>query len=540
MESALRLEKPHLVSRTRAENTAAIAWQIAWFGLWLLPNLVLHVAARDLYTAKGIFNIDLLLDGAIALFLPSAWSPVLLSLVMLVDVLEGVLRTWFFSPEDLLQAARSLPSLPPERLCHYAGLALLVFGGLGCAAWLVRRRTVPRFRLRTAVAMVLMAFLCVSVDMFGGGRGSSGQRDAQSFYFFARVPERSLYRQVCAMLPRSHDSGAASPIDSASAHLLENLPSLAAGQRPNIVQVLVESWGTDTTGIIDRKIIAEYLTPEIRLRYRIVIGTVPFGGSTVYGETRELCNSTLGPDVRRPSSYPSLRQCLPYKLKEMGYRTEAVHGYFAGMYGRYLWYPSIGFDSSWFRNRLVSEGLSDCPGAFPGVCDSQIAQWLGNRLARSPSPLFVHWMTLNSHLPVPSGLSGLNAASCDFDPLVREREPLCAWFKLEYQVHSSIAALASRTDIPATAFVIVGDHAPPFTNIDLRNRFSDDRVPFVLLIPKQPAAPSHPLLLIARSQAQPGNGHGVRTSASKVLRRNLQRNVKPPDRALGETVGGQS
>lgn len=534
------MEKGPAALRPGTGRTAAIGWQIAWICIWLLPNLVLQIARRNLYAANGLFNIDLLLCGAIALFLPAAWSPLLMVLPMALDIIEGVLRTWFFRPEDFLQAIRLIPSLPAERLFSYAAMALLIFGGFGFAAWLLRRHTVPRFRIATALLFVLMAFLFVGVDVISGGRNLSGVREAQGSFFLARTPEHGLYRQIHEMYKRRGSSNFGRPIDSASAHLIRNLPGLAAGQRPDIVGVLVESWGTDKTGVIDQKLLSLYMTPEIRRRYRIVTGTVPFGGPTVYGETRELCNSTIGFVIARFPLPSSFEPCLPQKLKAMGYRTEGVHGYFGGMYGRYLWYPRIGFESVWFKRRLRSQGLTDCPGAFPGICDAQLAQWLGNQLAHTPAPLYIHWMTLNSHLPVPSGLAGLNPVSCDFDPLVRAREPLCAWFKLQYQVHSSIADLAARPDIPPTAFAIVGDHTPPFASTDLRSRFADDRVPFLLLIPIQPPAVQSPALLIAGSHPRPGNTRAPRPAGhGKTAAGGRHRNGKSTEEEnAGQITGG--
>lgn len=529
-------EKSPAVPRPKTPTTAsAIAWQVAWFFLWLLPNPVLRLSARNLFAENGAFNIDLLLGGAIALFLPAAWSPVLITVAMAVDIVAGIMRTWFFTPQDLIQTVRMLPSLPAERLAGYALLVLAVFGGFGWAAWVVRRRTAPRFRIPAALLFVLMATLFVTVDMISGGRNFSGVRDTQGTFFLARVPEHTLFRKTREIYALRTYSRKGQLIDSASAHLLRNIPS---GQRPDIVNVLVESWGTDVTGVIDQKLLSLYQVPAIRARYQIVTGTVPFAGATIYGETRELCNSTIGFGILRSSLPKNLAPCLPQKLKAMGYRTEGVHGYFGGMYARYLWYPRIGFDSVWFERRLHSAGLTDCPGPFPGVCDAQVAQWLGGQLAHTSQPLFIHWMTLNSHLPVPSELSGLNPVSCDFDPLVRDREPLCAWFKLEYQVHSSIARLAARPDIPPTAFAIVGDHAPPFVASDMRNRFADDRVPFLLLIPRQIAGPGPPDLLLAGSHPHPVNARGPRPpSAGKAAR---HRSGKSAEEETDHAVSGSS
>jgi phosphoglycerol transferase MdoB-like AlkP superfamily enzyme len=37
-------------------------------------------------------------------------------------------------------------------------------------------------------------------------------------------------------------------------------------------------------------------------------------------------------------------------------------------------------------------------------------------------------------------------------------------------------------------FVLVGDHTPPFVNPNLRNQFSGTVVPYIILIPQNPAS----------------------------------------------------
>jgi hypothetical protein len=515
VKSALLAEESPSIFLSLAIEPASILWQVSWLCLWLLPNFVLRLAARDVYAENGIFNIDLLLCGAIALFLPAAWSPALLLLSVAVDLIEGILRTWLFRPEDLLQAFSLLPSLPLTRSISYLTVALFGFGGFGYAAWILRLHTTRRFRTASAATLVSMAALFVGIDMLCEGRSLSGARDVQGTFYLARVPEHGLLRNIHELYQRRGWSGAGQPIESASDRLIRKLPGLSAGQRPDIVEIVVESWGADDSGIIDKRLLSLYETPQIRNRYQIITGYVPFTGLTVYGETRELCDSTIGFAILRNPVSSSLGPCLPMRMKAMGYRTLGVHGYFGGMYGRYLWYPRLGFDSVWFMRRLHSQGLTDCKGAFPGICDAQIAEWLGNQLARTPTPLFVHWMTLNSHLPLPSRLSGLNDVGCEFDPLVRDREPLCAWFKLEYQVHSSIAALASRNDIPPSAFVIVGDHQPPFASPDLRGRFADNQVPFLLLIPKDAAASRLRAATPGITTIKSMRGHGSSITAAR-------------------------
>jgi hypothetical protein len=443
------------------------------------------MAASQLYAPMGYLNLDLMLCGALALFLPAPWTPVLMFLSMAVDLVEGLARTWFFRPSDLVDAARSVVSLPAARIAVYGASALTVYGGFACTSYMLRRRTARCLRVWTAAALLLVTGLSVTIDVIWGERRGSGFRDSMGRFSITGVPELNLFRQW-EMVNRLGHAGPRDvrQTDSASAHALELLPGIATGQKPNIVEIVVESWGQDRAGTIDGRLLANYRVPQIDRRYRIVTGTAPFWGSTVPGEIRELCSSTLGLGVLHITSGTDLSGCLPAKLRRMGYRTEAVHGYFGGMFDRYRWYPLLGFESNWFEDRLRSEGLRSCAGAFPGICDGQVAPWIGARLARSSGPLFLYWMTLNSHLPVPAKLSELNPVSCDFDSQVGATEAFCAWFKLEYQVHQSIADLASRADIPPTAFIVVGDHAPPFVDPAIRNRFAGDRVPFVLLIPR--------------------------------------------------------
>jgi phosphoglycerol transferase MdoB-like AlkP superfamily enzyme len=155
------------------------------------------------------------------------------------------------------------------------------------------------------------------------------------------------------------------------------------------------------------------------------------------------------------------------------------------MFYRSSWYPKLGFDRSWFGPDLHSEGLPDCPGAFPGVCDASIAGWIGNRLlsGREDKPRFIYWVTLNSHLPEPVRPNLPQDGVCATEPDLASSAALCSWFRLVRAVHQSVAEVALlQTDRP-TVFILVGDHAPPFTNAQLRADFSSADVPYEMLTP---------------------------------------------------------
>jgi phosphoglycerol transferase MdoB-like AlkP superfamily enzyme len=170
------------------------------------------------------------------------------------------------------------------------------------------------------------------------------------------------------------------------------------------------------------------------------------------------------------------------------------------MYSRINWYRQAQFNETWFREQLEKQGLPLCGGAFTGICDEPISNWIGNRLSQNRKvPQFIYWVTLNSHLPVPipNDLSG--APSCSMVKGLLESPEICSWYQLIYNVHRSISQLALREKSGSTIFVIVGDHVPPFSSTQLRGQFSDEVVPYVVLLPKKVEAKLAQLQMIAPS-----------------------------------------
>jgi hypothetical protein len=287
-------------------------------------------------------------------------------------------------------------------------------------------------------------------------------------------------RETAAAVP-------AFPVSSAAAKAMRvaGLDSGKSNQElPNLVIVVVESWGLAVNTPLQQALIQPYLQPNLDARYEVDQGTVPFYGPTIAGEARELCGNSIGFHLMNASAN-ELKGCLPGRLAALGYHTIALHGMNGHMYRRSSWYKTIGFQERWFNDQLKEQGLPDCMGAIVGTCDANLAEWIGRRLAGDDShPYFVHWMTLNSHLPVlvpstlPAGAPCLSALS------LRPDSPLCSWYQLVANVHQSISQLAMSNLSRPTVFVIVGDHAPPFADPSERGQFSASVVPYVLLIPR--------------------------------------------------------
>jgi len=140
---------------------------------------------------------------------------------------------------------------------------------------------------------------------------------------------------------------------------------------------------------------------------------------------------------------------------------------------------------------MKQQGLPDCIGAFTGTCDASVAEWIERRLEkREDAPVFVHWMTLNSHLPVPIPSTLSAGAPCLSTLGLAPQTALCSWYQLVANVHQSVARLALGALGRPTVFVIVGDHAPPFVDPALRKRFSRTEVPYILLLPRSESSSS--------------------------------------------------
>jgi hypothetical protein len=85
-------------------------------------------------------------------------------------------------------------------------------------------------------------------------------------------------------------------------------------------------------------------------------------------------------------------------------------------------------------------------------------------------------------VPVPAPV--VHPASCAVSSATSNAE-ICSWYQLLAVVQDAVRDMALRPLSRPTIFVIVGDHAPPFYQQDLRSQFSASDVPYVILLPKR-------------------------------------------------------
>ena len=467
-----------------AQLTAAalLLPQVSTVLWWMQAHSWIHL--------RGFVNIEYLLLFAVALVFPNRLTLTALTAELTIALVEPLAHLYYFSLADAIRSFRYLSFVPPHVLLGYS-LVLLVYIA-GCAVFLRSALAgVPRNDSRRIAVVVMAAVVCLwSYDLRTGhlrplhASINHGDVDLRT----TRVVRSPMASLVYATFLLRHGGPVVGHADVASA-LTRAMSEVDPGTEPNVVLVLTESWGLALDQRVNAAEVAPYMTPEIEQAYRVETGRVKFYGSTTSGETRELCGDAVG---RWGESDAARRydSCWPAQFDRRGYATLAVHGFSPTMYDRDSWYPKLGFGEKAFLPTLERAGARMCNGAFPGACDTDVAAWIGNRLQHEAAerPMFVHWVTLNSHLPV-AEVPGLAADTNCHSAGIDDHGSLCAWFNRVLDVHKGVAEMAERPLMRPTVFVIVGDHAPPFLRPEARDRFSQSEVPWVILMPRPTAVP---------------------------------------------------
>lgn len=453
-------------------------------GTVVVPNLIVcarFTALSELF--RGWINVEFLLLAAIYLLLRSRLVLIAIAADLLFDLFEPIAHLYYFSDSDAYRSLRYLDAQPEGRLLLYAALVLAyVSAVIFLFRILMPKRIGPAGRWSAFGATV--AVLLFSGDFLCGRYQVLGAEVTKARLLLVRTPAASFARRVLIAKAPS-GTGPSGAVDSAVGRLLNQFQTAIWNSRANVVVVLVESWGEMKEPSARDRLERVYKRPELQDRYFIEHGTVPFRGATISGETRELCGQTFSNGIARASD-TELHGCVPYRFSSAGYSTFGIHGFRPGMYGRQDWYPRAGFSRSFFEPDLMKAGLKRCPGGLTGTCDADVANWLAQFLRSSSAthPAFIHWVTLNSHLPLQPDSSRENRLACTaISPLLRD-EALCTWYGLVERVHESVFHLAMNASMRPTYFVVVGDHAPPFFSTTRREQFSQREVPYLLLAPK--------------------------------------------------------
>ncbi len=489
-EDPARFNASGQIASSPAQRTPSRSW--AWLRLItcaaLLPNLV-TLAAFASFAAffRGWINIEFIL--LVALYAVTRNRCVLfltIPIELVLDLFEPVARVYYFKAGDAIESLSYLSMIPSGTVAVYAVVVIAYIASVLCAVFVL----VPRACRLSPAAITLAAAATSGVlftsDYYAGRYQALGADLRRSQVNLVRTPALSAgYRILTTKRFRTNQTQP-TVIDAASRQFLKAEQTALLATRTNLVVILLESWGQIDNEAATVELGRPYQTEALKSRYKVDTGTVPFWGPTVYGETRELCGQAFANGIASASTQ-DLQSCLPHLFASHGYATVGIHGFYPQVYDRVHWYSRIGFSTTLFKPDFDRLGMRTCGGGLAGICDADILQWITKRIKQSTleTPVFIHWATLDSHLPVLNIIDRQQQQYCRSVSPLLEDQTLCNWFTLVARVHQNVSRLAMDDALPPTAFVIAGDHAPPFSATNRRMAFSQKTVPYVLLTPRK-------------------------------------------------------
>ncbi len=351
----------------------------------VLANIPFWVACSSLGIFRNAwFCMEYVAIGLLALFVPRWATVALLSLAVFLDLLDGVCQTYFMVASQCLANLSAIRQFSLARLLAGFAVCLLMVLMLAVAWSFPIAKIKANYRWRTAACLLVFAAISLSVDGRTVFRRTGGilnylhpkplATDAVTVSSYrvllSRVPTIRLLRKeiiharTVETERRYPKSSLPARSAAAQAILSSGLMTVKNGQElPNLVVIVVESWGMNSESSVRNALISAYAQPGLSARYEVLQGTVPFFGSTVVGEARELCGNMMGFHLLEASAQ-ELQGCLPDRLAALGYHRIAMHGMEGHMFDR-----RSGTKPSDFRRRCsrISSSNRDCLAAWESL-----------------------------------------------------------------------------------------------------------------------------------------------------------------------------
>ncbi len=482
-------------ARARGSDPGGVAERLANFsralrpivGYLLLPNLVFAALARFNYAVRPLVNLDYIGLGLLAPFVGRATTVAMYAILLLLDLVATFAPAYHMHFAEALRSVGNLVHLNAQFAFPFTFLIIAVavaFAVLATAASGAAREGV----LIQRWVLVSLALVFAVADLVGGTNRYSFSRTA---VVPINVATSAVARTVLAVkhtfLERRGTDRGGQKVRSATSPLLDSLlpGSVAPGDStsPNVAVIIVESLGLFVSDSANAVLRSPFLGPQIRHRYTVNVGDVPFEGSTTSAEFRELCGMRMDFQEATP---PALEACLPSYFASHGFHTVAIHGFTRMFFDRQRWYPMLGFQELIFAEDSALQETRKCGMVFRGVCDTDAGRLVADRLRAhgSHTKQFIYWLTLNSHLPVDEESAEGSTLDCATLSEGFRHNDVCILMRLLYLIDSTVARIAADPALPPTRFFIVGDHTPPFIVRSKRDLFVTGRVPFVELSPR--------------------------------------------------------
>ena len=450
------------------------SWQFVWRRfpyLGLGANLPLIVASAVFSLNRAAINVDYLVFAACAPLFPQTFNLAVFGVLVALDWFMSLSGAYYLRVADALLGLRQLTHLSPE-----VWIPIALFLLVALALWLrLTGRYVSNGSAGPWRTNLIFSVLLVMVIPLQRVAHWEDSPLVQSSFLIAV----ESYHQFRPLTASDKDYWR---VQSATHHLVSDLAAFPS--KENIGIVVVESWGLFKNADSNTYLARSFHAPALTSRYTVISGSVPFHGSTVPAEMRELCGISAG-FAAASGARSSMTGCLPWQLRRLGYQTVAMHGFTQDMFGRKNWYPAIGFEHTFFaENMPASEGFHRCGKQFPGICPPEILSLFRRELIQSGEQhRLVYWLTLGTHLHFDDTPQQHTSVSCP-PPMTGQSWDVCGQTDDLEWLLSHLADIASDPNLPRTRFIIVGDHTPPFMMKYKRDLYVSERVPYLELLPK--------------------------------------------------------
>ena len=460
----------------------------AFLLLAIFPNLVLRGIEFSARGTATIVDVEYL---AIALAAPLLGAPLTIAALVVAIVAD---LTTFLAPVFHFELGDIVPSLielaatrPIVVACLALAAGLVVWGTVRLLVRAAPLDALRDWRVRSTLAGAVV--LLIAVDAANGSGNALSTRRAFAPVNVAGAPILQLALSATKTMRESRlPRRPVVPVVSATSSLFHDLndSTTLVDRTGNVGLVIVESMGQLLDRRADSALFSALIDSAVSARYIVRRGTVPFEGPTTGGEFRELCGQ-LRTYLTAPTT--PLPDCIPARLRRLGYRTIAMHGFRRGLFDRKVWYPLIGIDSIIDAATLQASGpLPHCGTIFLGPCDAAVAPTFTRLLATPDGEhRLVYWLTLSAHFPADARAAEGSTFDCSVARDLASDESACMLARIWSRDLASVRATALSHGLPLTRFVVVGDHAPPLPGHRLSRLFAGGVVPFVELIPRPPA-----------------------------------------------------
>ena len=358
---------------------------------------------------------------------------------------------------------------------HWYTASFFVF--LFMLLWLVHScafRIVPQAEKRHIVILVASLLAMQAALSFREGNFKAPELMTRS-YLFAGSSSIFTHRVIAYNKTgfdiKNHDNVDYHPISHDSAMQIAMQRGAMTSDR--IFLIIAESWGMPHEAImLQQQIHSLQQTSKVKDFY---LGEIQTMGATAFAEFRELCGKIPTKLNLKNIDKEKLGFCLPQFMHQKGYTSIALHGALGGMYDRNIWYPTIGFNETIFRESLIlKSGYDECY-SFPGLCDRDLFSLAAQKITSS-NKIFLYWLTLNSHLPFDKmDVENYRKELCD----ASYSSQLCNYQNLHVQFFEGLASMINEYDLSGTEVLVVGDHPPPFGDIPSGNFFKSRSVPMI-------------------------------------------------------------